>query len=271
MSSSSPDCLFEGASFSDLMAHVARRHPTATPEDFVPGLIHHRPLAIPLSPSQLPFLPRTATIHPEDSTPSVMIGPYPIAPSERFKRLVARGCFSGRRPRKEHFEDRRGAAAAIAAVIENSRRLAAKPEDHGESLGLPGEGGMRVEAEIPMTARTTRTDVTLVDVLRSAATAREDARFEIEAEVKHEDDCVSPGTKNGSGVRVKGGSTSSVVDVNGESVPALGESPSIITRTSLENEIHSTVREVEEVVKRSERLRKKAQTYLALERTGKEE
>ena len=252
------------------MAHISRRHPAATPEDFVPGLIHHRPLAIPLSPSQLPLLPHTATILPDVLTPSGMVRPYPIGPSERSKRLVARGCFSGRRPRKEHFEDRRGAAAAIAAVIENSRRLAEKLDEQGESLGQPAaQSATGDEMEVPMTAWTTRTDVTLVDVLRSAATAREDARYEMEAEVKQEDDdCVSPESKPTVGdSRLKVGSMSLTNEVRGDLVLGSGKS-----ERSSECEGDPTVREAEEGVKRSERLRRRRlQTCLAVQGSVKKE
>ena len=76
---------------------------------------------------------------------------------------------SGRRPRKEHFEDKVGAGAAIGAVIENSRRLFAAPLDVDEGSGqtreVVGEGDVEVSMPVPMTART---NVELVDVVTSA-------------------------------------------------------------------------------------------------------
>ncbi|KAI9635245.1 uncharacterized protein MKK02DRAFT_32711 [Dioszegia hungarica] len=58
------DCLFEGPTFPSLMAHISRRHPLVTPDDFVPGLIHFEP------PSHTP------PPLPEDDTVIRPIPPY---------------------------------------------------------------------------------------------------------------------------------------------------------------------------------------------------
>lgn len=127
------DCLYEGAKFSELMAHIGRRHPTATPEHFVPGLIHHKPTGLPPKES-LPRLPSHAALGATapsagekshtDATPRAS-GCAMSEIGARTKRLVMRRCFAGARPKKEDYVEKAGAGAGIRAVIENARRLSA--------------------------------------------------------------------------------------------------------------------------------------------------
>ncbi len=127
------DCLYEGPSFPELMAHIARRHPTATPDDFIPGLIHHRPIELPTSASKLPRLPHFANIHSDRQA----VAPYEAEVGVRTKRLVSKGCFSGRRPRKEDYEDKKGALVAIGAALENARRFGMVNDRKNEYMGEP--------------------------------------------------------------------------------------------------------------------------------------
>lgn len=130
------------------MAHIGRRHPNATPDDFVPGLIHHKPQVIPEA-DDLPKLPSSAIIPiPEPSSPSSsgsvsrsssrlpsiskadgmwdectpLVRPC-LSITSRTKAKVVRKCLSGRRPRKAGYEDKVAAREAIKAVIENGRRV----------------------------------------------------------------------------------------------------------------------------------------------------
>ena len=166
------DCRFEGETFPALMAHIERRHPSATPDDFVPGLIHHRPPQLPRRPA----LPRLARVYPEHVQERVR--PFPTARDGRVRRLVGRGCMSGRRPRKDDFEDKKGAVAAIAAVVENARRLEGGAEASDLKMGDGGEDG-DVPMGAPTGTGTSRTEVQLVDVGRSAKDARDDAEREV--------------------------------------------------------------------------------------------
>ncbi|RXK42482.1 hypothetical protein M231_00036 [Tremella mesenterica] len=90
------NCLYEGSAFPELMAHIGRRHSTATPDDFVPGLIHHRPSYLPKK-SELPSLPTIAHIplSPIESTP-----PPPGSPSSSHSHLSGRSGSANRESEK---------------------------------------------------------------------------------------------------------------------------------------------------------------------------
>lgn len=88
------DCLFEGTTFPSLMAHVSRRHPTATPDDFVPGLIHFKP---PLR--TLPTLPEGEILIPHFPSlveSSQMITPIVTASARPRKNIKERTVQSSR-------------------------------------------------------------------------------------------------------------------------------------------------------------------------------
>jgi len=156
-----PDCLFEGPTFPSLMAHIQRRHKHSTPEDFVPGLVHHRPSYLP----PLPPLPRLARIHSEEEQAETLVRPYPKGPGVVSKRLVVRGCMSGRRPRKEDYDNKKRAMAAIGTIIENARQPA------GERV--PCE---QSKVDDPMTVKIAVNDARLMDPRDSAEGAMEMAK-----------------------------------------------------------------------------------------------
>ena len=173
------------------MAHIGRRHPVSTPEDFVPGLIHHRPAFLPPL-NKLPQLPSLARIHPngdlDEPFPGGLIKPYPAEPGNKVKKLIARGSFSGRRPRKEDYADKRGASAAISAVIENSRRIS-EMNSHEE---LEEEGAQPPPPKSAVSATVTTKEavdagVDLVDVKKLARDAKEIAKKEAANDVVTED------------------------------------------------------------------------------------
>ena len=180
------DCLFEGAKFPDLMAHIGRRHPNATPDDFVPGLIHHRPSYIPPEEA-LPRLPRLVNLSPHSDKVSspFLCGEISGSRGEistKVRRIVMRGSTSGRRPRKEHFVDKQGASAAITAIIENSRRIfkayhsARSAQEDGVEVALDPPRS----ANVPMTAaQAMEQGVALVDVRESEMEAMEDAKEDV--------------------------------------------------------------------------------------------
>ncbi|WVQ82552.1 hypothetical protein IAT38_004681 [Cryptococcus sp. DSM 104549] len=57
------DCLYEGPDFTALMAHIERRHPKNTPDDFVPGLRPYAPYIPPLERlPQLPAAPQPSNV-----------------------------------------------------------------------------------------------------------------------------------------------------------------------------------------------------------------
>ena len=121
------DCAFEGPSFDELMAHIGRRHRKATPDDFVPGLIHHFPPSLPPA-SALPKLSDSIPITPLSdahiTTPTLPNGhvqPYED-PSPKVVSLVGKKCFSQRKPLPEKYAKMKGASAAIAAIVENVQR-----------------------------------------------------------------------------------------------------------------------------------------------------
>ncbi|WWC99770.1 hypothetical protein V866_006675 [Kwoniella sp. B9012] len=164
------DCLFEGPSFPSLMAHISRRHPKATPDDFIPGLIHHRPTLPPLS--RLPQLP--SLTQPDKYHAFKLILPFRGGVGHRNRKMVQRNCFKGRYPRVEAYEDKRGAGAAIQAIIENSKRLQDLPPNSAVSIKIEGEREDEEEEEFG----TARTMVQLVDVIGSAKLASEQAKKE---------------------------------------------------------------------------------------------
>lgn len=121
------DCAFEGPSFDELMAHIGRRHRKATPDDFVPGLIHHFPPSLPPA-SALPKLSDSTATNPPSHTRTAI--PRSIEgqvqaygdPSPKVVSLVGRKCFSQRKPLPDKYAKLKGASAAIAALIENAQR-----------------------------------------------------------------------------------------------------------------------------------------------------
>ena len=167
------------------MAHTSRRHPNATPDDFVPGLIHHRPLRLPRSVDELPHLPSEVVIKAkghETSFSCEVIEGFGGERSYKAKRSVERNCFSGRRPRKDDFADKKGANAAISAFIENSRRISVavgyqEPQDRDEDPPPTARTA-------PLTAAEAKEmGVDLVDISQSVVTAREAAKREVEKDV----------------------------------------------------------------------------------------
>lgn len=163
------------------MAHIGRRHPKATPEDFVPGLIHHKPLYLPSSIDDLPKLPHFASITGDLAstnyrTPDVR--PYPTPISLKVRNMVSKKCVRGRRPRKENFVDKRGACAAIGAMIENSRRISIVCQ----SATNPSEQapGVTSSTPAPLSAKeAVEIGVQLVDIRKSFKEAKEVAKKEV--------------------------------------------------------------------------------------------
>ncbi|OCF31095.1 hypothetical protein I316_07226 [Kwoniella heveanensis BCC8398] len=172
------NCLFQGPSFPSLMAHISRRHPDATPDDFVPGLIHFPPSIPPLSSLfQLPQPSAYEVVHWLKP-----IRPYSEGIGHRSRKMIMRNCMKGRYPRVDAYEDKRGAGAAIKAIIENAKRLNHVPPYSAVSVKIEGDqeldrigGDGDVEDEEPGTARTI---VELVDVQKSAKSATEAAKLE---------------------------------------------------------------------------------------------
>ena len=115
------------------MAHVGRRHRNATPDDFVPGLIHHFPSDLP-SASALPKLPDCAISAPSQDTESArpikspfsltkgQVRPFNHDPSPKTVSLVSRKCFSQKKPLPNDYAKTKGALAAIGAILENAQR-----------------------------------------------------------------------------------------------------------------------------------------------------
>ncbi|OCF55378.1 hypothetical protein L486_06861 [Kwoniella mangroviensis CBS 10435] len=221
------DCLFEGPSFPSLMAHISRRHPKATPDDFIPGLIHYRPSLPPLS--LLPQLPSLTQPHKYHAFEPIL--PFKGGVGNRNRKMVQRFCFKGRYPRVEAYEDKRGAGAAIQAIIENSKRLKYLPPN--SAVGIKVEGGREdEEEEEPGTARTF---VHLVDVIGSAKLASEQAKKEFGDDVEYS-------------------------SMSGSSTSSSRSSPSIISSGSCNKAEYDTERDrvnPEMKVKGSQRLRLK--------------
>nr|ODN83872.1 hypothetical protein L203_05272 [Cryptococcus depauperatus CBS 7841] len=154
-------CSFEGEDIQDLMKHVVKSHPTSTPDDFVPGLLHFRPSN--LSASQLPPLPDFSSFQTQ------AVRPFTLPVGNRMKKMITRRCCAGKYPKLEAgYEEKRGAGAALAAFAENSKKLRQvklvedpiKTED-GESI-------------IPV-----QSTIELLDIEDSADIAREKARKEV--------------------------------------------------------------------------------------------
>ncbi|WWC66331.1 uncharacterized protein I206_100232 [Kwoniella pini CBS 10737] len=103
------NCPFEGDSFPSLMAHIGRRHPKATPEDFMPGLILHRP-----QPQHLPPLPPLPSLSgPENHYPTDPIRPFNGIIGKRVQRKVLRDCFAGKNPSVDCGKPKKGARATV--------------------------------------------------------------------------------------------------------------------------------------------------------------
>nr|XP_031860863.1 uncharacterized protein CI109_003588 [Kwoniella shandongensis]KAA5527935.1 hypothetical protein CI109_003588 [Kwoniella shandongensis] len=159
-------CLYEGPQFPDLMAHIDRRHPHSTPDDFVPGLIHHRPPSLPPA-TKLPALPST-------TGPNRLIWmnnpvkPFQGGIGRKVKKLIWRNCIGGRLPRKDGYEDKVGASAAIKAILENARRLEA-----------PTKSGLGLTVDTQPNNQLQEKQVELVDVVQSAKEATESAKKEM--------------------------------------------------------------------------------------------
>lgn len=129
------------------MAHIARRHPQSTPNDFVPGLIHFQPTLPPLT--ELPALP-TNTVIPfaPIRTAETPLGQDIVIlrnrPSQKAISAVLKGCVSsGKRPRPEGWVDRRGDLTAIGAIIEDCKL-------HAEAKLGPEEGAEDIMAQTPL-------------------------------------------------------------------------------------------------------------------------
>ncbi|WVF70548.1 hypothetical protein IAT40_005339 [Kwoniella sp. CBS 6097] len=171
------NCLFQGPSFSSLMAHISRRHPNATPDDFVPGLIHFPPPIPPLS--SLPQLPQPISHEVVHWLKPVL--PHDEGIGHRNRKMVIRNCLKGRYPRVDAYKDKRGAGAAIKAIIENAKRLKHIPPQSAVSVKIEGEEDLdnvaeHLDEEEPGTARTV---IELVDVQKSARSATDAAKMEI--------------------------------------------------------------------------------------------
>jgi hypothetical protein len=138
------DCLYEGPGFQDLMAHISRRHPQATPDDFVPGLIHFRPPLphhhdLPSLPGEILIVkPSQRDLRPlvQQSEEEEEGGSYPVGedlvvlrgcPSMKVSALVSKGCMSTRRrAKRDGWAEKKGDLAATGAVIDNCRLQSAR-------------------------------------------------------------------------------------------------------------------------------------------------
>jgi hypothetical protein len=176
------------------MAHIGRRHPQATPDDFVPGLIHHRPVYLPPA-SSLPKLPGFVVLSRNPGAGDVVTSLFHCGPvpgfqgdvSEKVRKQVKKGCVSsGRRPRKDHFVDKQGASAAIKALLENSRRISLVCLPDADSTDQKDSGIEVVPNTATSVVTTMSTDeavqkgVDLVDV-RMSVKAAKDAAIDVVA------------------------------------------------------------------------------------------
>ncbi|WWC58661.1 uncharacterized protein I303_101205 [Kwoniella dejecticola CBS 10117] len=162
------NCLFEGDSLPALMAHIERRHLQATTDDFMPGLIHIKPQIPPFS--ELPPLP--CLTHPFKYYPFNPIEPFSGGIGTRNRKMVQRSCFTGKYPRVHAYEHKKGAGAAISAIIENCKRLKTANEDFGAR-----DGGEPAVKQLDLTTEKT---IPLVDVVCSAKIATSEAKKELE-------------------------------------------------------------------------------------------
>ena len=193
--SSKGDCLYEGPNFAALLAHIDRRHPLATPDDFVPGLIHHRPSYLPESISDLPQLPHLLILSSTDDvhTSAFLSGDVPGFTGDiavKTQNCVARRCMSGHRPRKDDFADKQGASAAISAAIENSRRISVAFHSINSGIEMDKQDGNVSELipSMPVSASEAEEQgVQIIDIKLSARRAREHAKAAILR-------CSSPGS-----------------------------------------------------------------------------
>lgn len=248
------DCLFDSPHFPELMAHIARRHPIATPDDFLPGLIHHRPLHIPTL-AELPPLPHPLVI---PSRRQIMrVRPWIGEISQRTKKLVNRGCISGKRPRKEDFADKKGASAAIRATIENCQRLRESEQDDS---ALTSDVDMVVPPSALSCPKTARSEVQLVNVDDVCQSAKKETLLDTSLFVTTssggEEKVISPSGKwvNSRSTDISSTSSSS------SSSPTEGSFSDFDGKKiekKLKVEPAEMVNTAEETVKRSERLRMK--------------
>jgi hypothetical protein len=115
------------------MAHIGRRHRKATPDDFVPGLIHQPPPNLPPASAlpRLPTSPVPSTAHLAASATNAIIAPsridgqvqpFPDNASPKVTSLVGRKCFSQKKPLPDNYVKMKGAHAAIGAILENAQR-----------------------------------------------------------------------------------------------------------------------------------------------------
>jgi hypothetical protein len=124
------DCLFEGSDFQALMDHIERRHPTCGPDDFVPGLIHHRPK---LEETKLPALPTSDENDKRITLLTNLALPHVGVISRRSLRMVHHKSISGKHPRKEDFLKKQVAGAVISACLDG-RRQSKQKDDIDEDI-----------------------------------------------------------------------------------------------------------------------------------------
>lgn len=122
------------------MQHVDLIHSTATPDDFIPGLVHFRPSLPSSSPSLIHPLPSEPLPAYGPLTQTVALSSYK-APGSRMKKWVSRRCRSGKWPRMHagsvRYEVKKGAQVAIKAYTDNARsvRLGLPPASEKEANG----------------------------------------------------------------------------------------------------------------------------------------
>ncbi|ODN77874.1 hypothetical protein L202_04988 [Cryptococcus amylolentus CBS 6039] len=118
-------CDFVGENFSHLVDHIESVHPSATPDDFIPGLIHFRPSSASLSKAfaDVPTLPEHA---PLPDIISMTAESYTGGIGNRTKRKVASRCCSEKCPKMlpgQSAEAKKGKATRIMTlVVERARR-----------------------------------------------------------------------------------------------------------------------------------------------------
>ena len=173
------------------MAHIGRRHPNATPDDFVPGLIHHKPIYLPESVADLPKLPQMVALSNMEGVDDLKTSIFLAGDvkghcggiSEKVQKQIRKGCIgSGRRPRKDHFVDMEAAKAAVEGMIENSKRLLspdgpyetedeAKPDSADVSTANTG-----LDVAVPTINEAKPHKVVLIDIKSYIRKAKERAR-----------------------------------------------------------------------------------------------
>ncbi|AFR98390.2 hypothetical protein CNAG_06163 [Cryptococcus neoformans var. grubii H99] len=150
-------CEYNGHDFNQLMRHVGVIHATATPDDFIPGLVHFRPSSLPSSsPSLTHPLPSDSLPVYEPLTQTIALASYE-APGNRMKKWVSRRCRSGKWPRMHAgsmgYEIKKGTQVAIKVYTDNARsaRLGLHPVNeeglNGDMEKKVKEGKEEVEKE----------------------------------------------------------------------------------------------------------------------------